>query len=128
MLRTFCFGLAAALLSAGAARAEPVTAKVEGGVLAGEATERADVFRAVPYAAPPVGPLRWRPPQAVRPWAGERDATKNGPSCPQPMNADGTPNAFGGANGPVSEDCLQLYVFAPKTGPLAPPKIGRAHV
>eukprot|EP01035_Chromulina_nebulosa_P036054 gene36053-48513_t len=57
-----------------------------------------------PYAAPPVGALRWAPPQSVKPWSTPLDASKNGPSCPQPMNADGTPNAFGGANGPVSED------------------------
>jgi para-nitrobenzyl esterase len=36
------------------------------------------------------------------------------------MNADGSPNAFGGANGPVSEDCLQLYVFAPRAAKMAP--------
>ncbi len=112
---------AAWLLTAGAAMAQTqATAKVEGGVIVGETTERARVFRNVPYAAPPVGPLRWAPPQRVAKWVGERDATKNGPSCPQPMNADGTPNAFGGANGPVSEDCLQLYVFAPKTAKKAP--------
>lgn len=106
---------AAWLLTAGAAMAQTqATAQTEGGVIVGETTERARVFRNVPYAAPPVGPLRWAPPQRVAKWVGERDATKNGPSCPQPMNADGTPNAFGGANGPVSEDCLQLYVFAPK--------------
>jgi para-nitrobenzyl esterase len=116
--------LAAALATLGLAcanaSAQPVTAKVEGGVLAGEATERANVFRNVPYAAAPVGVLRWAPPQPAPHWSGERDATKNGPSCPQPMNADGTPNAFGGANGPVSEDCLQLYVFAPKAAKKAP--------
>src|SRR5688500_9303274 len=105
--------VAALMLGATAAAAEPVRAKVEGGVLLGEATDRAHVLRAVPYAAAPVGDLRWAPPKPVVPWAGERDATKNGPSCPQVMNADGTPNAFGGANGPVSEDCLHLYVFAP---------------
>lgn len=109
------------LAAAGAAAAQtPVRAQVEGGVLVGEATERANVFRAVPFAAAPVGKLRWASPQAAPKWASERDATKNGPSCPQPMNADGTPNAFGGANGPVSEDCLQLYVFAPKAAKKAP--------
>src|SRR5204863_8016481 len=106
--------LAAALVLAGVGRAEPVKVRTEAGVVAGEVTERAKVFRAVPYAASPEGSRRWAPPAPPMPWQGERDATKNGPSCPQPMNADGTPNAFGGANGPVSEDCLQLYVFAPK--------------
>lgn len=109
------------LAGAGAAAAQaPVKATVESGVVVGEASERAHVFRNVPYAAAPVGPLRWAPPKAAPRWSGERDATKNGPSCPQPMNADGAPNAFGGANGPVSEDCLQLYVFAPKAAKKAP--------
>jgi len=112
--------LAAVGLAAGAAHAQtPVKAKVETGVLTGEATERADIFRNIPFAAPPLGKLRWAPPQPAAKWTGERDATKNGPSCPQPMNADGTPNG-GGANGPMSEDCLQLNVFAPKGAKAAP--------
>ncbi len=90
------------------------------GPVAGLASDRARVFRAIPYAAAPVGLLRWAPPAPARPWKDVLDATKNGPSCPQPMNADGTPNAFGGANGPISEDCLQLYVFAPLTAKKAP--------
>ena len=53
----------AAVLAAGTpALAESVKAKVESGVVVGEATDRAAVFRNIPYAAPPVGPLRWKPP------------------------------------------------------------------
>lgn len=111
--------LAAAWLAAGAAQAQaPVKAKVEGGVLVGEATDTANVFRNIPFAAAPVGKLRWAPPQAAAKWTGERDATKNGPSCPQPMLPNDMPNT-GGANGPIAEDCLQLNVFAPKAGPKA---------
>ena len=120
-MRLAVMALAGWLTASGGAWAQtPVKAKVEAGVVVGEATERAHVFRNVPYAAAPLGFLRWAPPQPAPHWPGERDATKNGPSCPQPMNADGTPNAFGGANGPVSEDCLQLYVFAPKAAKKAP--------
>lgn len=105
---------AVAVLAAGSpAWAESVKVKVESGVLAGEATDRAAVFRNIPYAAPPVGPLRWKPPAPPAAWSGERPAVEAGPSCPQPMNEDGSPNT-GGANGPTSEDCLQLNVFAPK--------------
>lgn len=112
--------LTAAWMAAGVAQAQvPVTAKVETGVLTGEATDKANVFRNIPFAAPPVGKLRWAPPQAAAKWAGPRDATKNGPSCPQPMTANDTPNS-GGANGPISEDCLQLNVFAPKGAKRAP--------
>jgi para-nitrobenzyl esterase len=119
----------AASLFAGAGQAQPASApqsvrvKIDSGVVAGVAGETANVFRNIPYAAAPVGPLRWRPPQPVKAWTGARPALDNGPSCPQPMNADGTPNT-GGANGPTSEDCLQLNVFAPKhaarTGGRAP--------
>ncbi len=119
----------AALLAGGAASAEPVRAQIETGALVGDGNDRANVFRNIPFAAPPVGDLRWAPPQAAKPWAGERDATKNGPSCPQPMNANDTPNG-GGANGPTDEDCLQLNVFAPKAAKKAPVMVwihGGAH-
>jgi para-nitrobenzyl esterase len=107
-------GACALLLSAGAALAQAqVTARVESGLLTGEATDRAHVFRNIPFAAAPVGDLRWAPPKPAPKWTGARDATKAGPSCPQVMNPDGSPN-LGSANGPTSEDCLQLNVFAPK--------------
>jgi para-nitrobenzyl esterase len=111
--------IAAVLLTAGAARAEPVKVKVETGVVVGEATDRANVFRNIPFAAAPVGELRWAPPKRAAAWTGDRDATQAGPSCPQPMNPNGTPNG-GGANGPTSEDCLQLNVYAPKGAKAAP--------
>ncbi len=117
MLRVFATALGLLLL-AGSAQAQ-VKVTVESGVLAGSSGATAEVFRNIPYAAPPVGPLRWAPPAPPVAWTGERDATVNGPSCMQPMNADGTPNS-GSANGPVSEDCLQLNVFAPKSAKKAP--------
>jgi para-nitrobenzyl esterase len=64
-----------------------------------------EAFHAIPYAAPPIGERRWRPPQPPAPWSGERDAARFGPSCLQ----DGTD--AGGA--PVSEDCLTLNVWRP---------------
>jgi para-nitrobenzyl esterase len=108
-----------AWLMAAPALAEAPKARVAQGVLVGEATERAHIFRNIPFAAAPVGALRWAPPAPAARWSGERDATQNGPSCPQPMNASGAPNS-GGANGPTSEDCLQLNIFAPKAGKKAP--------
>jgi para-nitrobenzyl esterase len=115
---------AAALALSGAARAQAPEIKtrlltVEGGQVVGIVHENADVYRNIPFAAPPVGELRWRPPQPVKPWSAARDAILPGPSCPQPMNAGGAPNS-GGANGPISEDCLQLNVFAPKAAKRAP--------
>ncbi|WP_374470838.1 carboxylesterase/lipase family protein [Phenylobacterium sp.] len=120
---------AAALLAGGVAYAAPVRARIDTGALVGEATDRAHVFRNIPFAAAPVGPLRWAPPRPAAAWTGERDATKAGPSCPQPMNADGSPNS-GGANGPTSEDCLQLNVYAPQAAKKAPVMVwihGGAH-
>jgi para-nitrobenzyl esterase len=94
--------------------AAPPTAIVASGRLTGSTEDGVSVFRSVPYAAPPVGPLRWRPPQPPAAWLGVRDATKFGPACPQ-----GHPNGlkdvvpYGGAPEPTSEDCLTLNVWAP---------------
>jgi para-nitrobenzyl esterase len=62
-------------------------------------------FRGIPYAAPPVGPLRWAPPSAAASWPGVREATQFAPHCAQPASA------FGVAS--TSEDCLYLNVVAP---------------
>jgi para-nitrobenzyl esterase len=123
----------AAALFATAALAQPqktVTVKIDSGPVVGEAGEKANVFRAIPFAAAPTGALRWAPPQAVKPWTTPHPALENGPSCPQPMNADGSPNG-GGANGPTSEDCLQLNVWAPPHAKAAPVMVwihGGGHV
>jgi para-nitrobenzyl esterase len=66
------------------------------------------MFRGIPYAAPPVGPLRWRPPQLPAPWTGVRPASEFGPACPQ---AERTPGADRVAR--AGEDCLYLNVWAP---------------
>ncbi|WP_309090806.1 carboxylesterase family protein [Phenylobacterium sp.] len=125
-MRALWIGLAVAALLTGPASGQAQSASeaaprvtVETGAVVGTANDRARIFRNIPYAAPPVGPLRWTPPRPAAKWTGDRDAAKAGPSCPQPMNADGSPNS-GGANGPVSEDCLQLNVFAPKQAKAAP--------
>ncbi len=99
--------LGAALLvatAAGAQRAAPLVA-VPGGEVRGEAVGEALVFRAIPYAAPPLADLRWRAPQPVRPWQGVRNAARNGPACLQ--NSEG----WNKANWLyASEDCLTLDV------------------
>ncbi|MEW6338865.1 MAG: carboxylesterase family protein [Acidobacteriota bacterium] len=77
---------------------------VEGGVIRGAREGAALAFRAIPFAAPPLGENRWRPPAPVEPWAGVRDATAFGPRCPQ---FDDDANPVGG------EDCLQLNLWAP---------------
>ncbi len=69
-------------------------------------------FKGVSYAAPPVGDLRWKPPQAVVPWDGVRDATAPGPICMQTGPAFiRSPTASD--DDPESEDCLLLNIWAP---------------
>jgi len=85
------------------------TVRTEAGLVSGIAgRDRAvTVFRGIPYAAPPVGDLRWRPPQPPEPWQGVRRGDRFGPMCPQaPYDAAST-----GVDVPMSEDCLYLNVW-----------------
>lgn len=88
------------------------------GVLVGEVASGIASFKGVPYARPPVGELRWAPPQPVS-WEGERAATEFGAPCLQRTPADGGPNG-GGVSGSSSEDCLYLNVWAPAGARKAP--------
>lgn len=95
------------------------TARLTYGAVAGSIAGPAAVYRGIPYAAPPVGPLRWKPPQAPAPWTGVRQATARTPACPQPILPGGIPNG-GGYTGPTSEDCLTINVTAPLNARGAP--------
>lgn len=88
-----------------------VERKVDSGVLKGSVSADGKVqrFLGVPYAAPPVGALRWKEPQAVEPWEGVRDATQFGPRAMQDFIWD---DMFFNDPGP-SEDCLYLNVWIP---------------
>jgi para-nitrobenzyl esterase len=81
----------------------PVTVRTSSGVLRGEQSGSAMMFRGVPFAEPPVGSLRFRPTVKIKPWTGERDATRFGAS---PMQS-GEPGME------HSEDCLYLNLWAP---------------
>src|SRR5580700_1803378 len=80
--------------------------RIDGGAVRGAAVSGVDEFLGLPYAAPPTGALRWRPPQPPAAWDGVRDATQFGPSCPQPPSPFAPP-------APFSEDCLYLNVYTP---------------
>ena len=90
----------------------PVASEVvlQQGRLVGRSVDGVVSYQAIPYAAPPVGPLRWRPPQSAPRWDGLRDATAPGAICIQPP-ANGDP---GVGPGPMSEDCLTLNIWAPQ--------------
>ncbi len=80
--------LTAALIALGAGCRTPAPAdapvvSIDSGSVRGERAGEVAVFRGIPFAAPPVGELRWRPPQRVQPWEDVRDATGYGPICPQ---------------------------------------------
>jgi len=75
-------------------------------------------FKGIPYAAPPVGEMRWRPPAPAAGWQGVRDATEYGAACIQP-----TPyvqSIYSADLGRTSEDCLTLNVWTPSTTGRAP--------
>jgi para-nitrobenzyl esterase len=82
------------------------------GALAGERAEGVLRFLGVPYAAPPVGDLRWRAPQPAAPWTGLRDARRFGPACPQPP-AQGPTYVSPDRSTHQDEDCLYLNLWTP---------------
>jgi para-nitrobenzyl esterase len=95
-------GAAAAASGSGGSPVVPTSDGPVRGRTAGSINE----FLGIPYAAPPTGNLRWRPPQPPAGWRGVRDATHFAPSCPQPPSPFAPP-------GPFSEDCLYLNVYTP---------------
>jgi para-nitrobenzyl esterase len=113
---TLCSALVG-LLAASAAWSQP-QATTEAGTVTGVEEGPAAVYRAIPYAAPPVGPRRWMPPAPPAAWSGARAADKPGPACPQVVTP-GKPN-LGGYAGPTDEDCLTLDVTAPQAAKKAP--------
>lgn len=79
------------------------TVRVEQGVLQGKSENHITIFKGIPFAKPPVGELRWRPPQPVEKWQGIKQAMKYAPS---PIQAGNPPSG-------ISEDCLYLNVWSP---------------
>lgn len=77
------------------------TVTIDSGMLKGERSGTVVSFKGIPYAAPPVGDLRWRNPRPMETWSGIKDARNFGPSC---MQTDDLPK---------SEDCLTLNVWTP---------------
>ena len=96
-------------LAAGTALAASDIVKIDTGKLKGVTSDGVVSFKGVPFAAPPVGDLRWRPPQLAAPWTGIREASAYGPDCMQlPFPGDAAPLGVKPA-----EDCLYVNVWAP---------------
>ena len=97
------------------------TIKVDGGMISGvmNATDDVHEFKGIPFAAPPVGKLRWKAPRPVIPWKGVKVCDRFGPS---PMQKDPVPFSMWSAEWlipkePISEDCLYLNVWTGATDP-----------
>ena len=118
--------VAAALLGAasGTAAAQPASCPagqdavcIEKGAIRGVVEGETLAFKGIPYAAPPLGPLRWRAPRAPAPWEGVRDGSRHGAMCPQLV----------GKEVKGEEDCLYLNVWRPRETPVRPLPVGVAH-
>jgi para-nitrobenzyl esterase len=115
MMRILTLAFAAALGLASAAQAaisEPI--RTQDGLVTGTPAWGHGVraFRGIPFAAPPVGPLRWRPPQPAKPWPGVLKADHFSPACMQEARPVDTAPWNTGDFG-YSEDCLYLNVWTP---------------
>jgi para-nitrobenzyl esterase len=129
MKRIALLGLLAALVACerrklfAIARPDPATKRLlaDGEVVGGEGRYGSHAWLSIPFAAPPVGELRWRAPAPPKPWTGVRQALAFPPPCPQYASV------MGGVDGKAGEtvgdeDCLSLAVWAPRFGPEAIPK------
>lgn len=101
-------GAVTALPATGMALARPAPVKTQAGAVVGTAEKDVIAFRGIPYAAPPVGPLRWKAPAPVVRWNGNRDASAYGAACPQLTRKEAWAQV-----GKQSEDCLFLNVWKP---------------
>ena len=88
--------------------AQAPIATTPSGPVQGRVVDDVAVFRGIPFAAPPVGDLRWREPQPLPAWSETRQSVSNAPSCPQKR---GLSLEGGGDPGKLDEDCLYLNVF-----------------
>ena len=99
--------------------AESPPVRVEGGFISGTTHDGVRAYKGIPYAAPPVGDLRWKPPQRVVSWNGVRDGSTVGAACPHLARAAG--GFLPEVTEPKSEDCLFLNVWtAAKPGDKRP--------
>src|SRR5690606_11614908 len=104
--------LLTALFAAPAAAAPGPVVAAPAGEVRGGAADGIRAFKGIPYAAPPVGAARWKPPQPAPRWQGVRDASEFGPACMQPKARAGS--IYSWDLPAMSEDCLSLNIWAPE--------------
>lgn len=109
----FTAALALVIYCAAPVLAQISTAQVTGGIDEGVVKDGIASFKGIPFAAPPVGKLRWRPPQPVKPWEGIRETVKFAPAC---LQAPGM--AYGVSFKEQSEDCLYLNIWTAAKSPV----------
>lgn len=101
--------LASSAVAPVVAQADPgVVVQTDHGPVRGASRDGVTLFAGIPFAAPPIGPLRWKAAAPVKAWTQVRDGSAFGPDCPQPSRGRGAH--------PQSEDCLTLSVVTPDAG------------
>src|SRR5216683_2155014 len=109
-MRRSLFALTFALVLAISGASSTVdTLKVEGGLISGTTDDGVRSFKGIPFAAPPIGELRWKAPRPVVPWDGVRRCDAFGPECPQSLYPTGS--MYYSPPQKQSEDCLFLNVW-----------------
>ncbi len=111
--REALIGAAASFLAAASARAASAGPQVDApaGLIEGTLEDGIRVFRGIPYAQPPIGEGRWRPPQPLARWPGLKKALRFGPAAPQLKSFPG--NVYADDPPAMSEDCLSLNIWTP---------------
>ena len=108
LAKAFALTIALIAVPAAARPADP-TIRTDNGTVRGQVAGGVESWKGIPFAAPPVGPLRWRAPQPAAKWTGVRDATQYSPDCMQkPFPSDAAPLGTTPA-----EDCLYANVWRP---------------
>jgi len=117
--RLTVFAFVIVLAVSGLALASNDNIKVDGGLISGTTADGVRSFKGIPFAAPPVGELRWKAPQPVIAWNGVRECNDFGPQCPQALYPAGS--MYASPPQKQSEDCLYLNVWtAAKAGDKRP--------
>ncbi|RYE06804.1 MAG: carboxylesterase family protein, partial [Hyphomicrobiales bacterium] len=105
------------LLAVPAIAASPVV-EAPAGTLEGKTVGKIREFKGIPFAQPPVGPLRWKAPQPLPTWQGVRKAQSFGAACIQPRPT--AVHIYANPPAKISEDCLTLNIWAPEQAKDAP--------